>query len=113
MRSRLIRMSGYGLGLTIAILSIARHASAQFQVAAPEIDGATLARWREAQGSLLSPHYYVADTLILTIFAALGFRMQRASQMTRQYGWLYKKSSPLSWSHRGLAALQPQSTERP
>ncbi len=43
MRSRLIRMSSYGLGLTIAILSIAGHAFAQREGAAPEIDGATLA----------------------------------------------------------------------
>jgi len=36
-------MSSYGLGLTIAILSIAGHAFAQREGAAPEIDGATLA----------------------------------------------------------------------
>lgn len=75
--------------------------------------GATLASWREAQGSLLSLHYYAADMLILTLFAALGFRLQRASQMARQYGWLYKKSGPLSWSHRKFATVQPQSAGTP
>ncbi|MGO9474279.1 MAG: DUF6867 family protein [Rhodomicrobium sp.] len=35
-----------------------------------------------------SPHFYATDTAILLVFAALGFRLQRRSQMARQYGWL-------------------------
>lgn len=62
--------------------------------------GATFESWREAQGSLLSPHYYAADTVFLLAFAAVGFRLQRRSQMLRQYRWLYRKSGLLSWSPR-------------
>ncbi len=54
--------------------------------------GATLESWREAQGTLLSLHYYLADAAILLLFAAAGFRLQRIAQMNRQYGWLYRKS---------------------
>ena len=56
--------------------------------------GATLQSWREAQGSLLSLHYYLSDALILLIFAALGFRLRRTSQMLRQYSWLTRKTTP-------------------
>jgi hypothetical protein len=62
--------------------------------------GATLQSWREAQGSLLSLHYYLSDALILLIFAALGFRLRRTSQMLRQYSWLTRKTTPLSWKLR-------------
>jgi hypothetical protein len=62
--------------------------------------GATLQSWREAQGSLLSLHYYLTDALILLIFAALGFRLRRTSQMLRQYSWLTRKTTPLSWKLR-------------
>lgn len=71
--------------------------------------GATLQSWREAQGTLLSLHYYTADTLILLLFAAIGFRLQRAQQMVRQYRWLYEKTSPLSWNARKTVTVQPQS----
>jgi uncharacterized protein DUF6867 len=39
-------------------------------------------------GTLLSPYYYVADTIILVLMATLGFRGTRDSQMARQYGFL-------------------------
>ncbi len=59
--------------------------------------GATLESWRQAQGTLLSFHYYLTDAAILFIFAAIGFRLQRTAQMVRQYGWLMRKTSPFSW----------------
>jgi hypothetical protein len=55
-------------------------------------DGATLASWREAQGSLFSLHFYLADAATLLFFAGLGFKLQRRAQMLRQYGWLMEKS---------------------
>lgn len=61
---------------------------------------ATYASWRDAQGSLLSPHYYLADTAVLIAAAALGYRLQRAEQMTTQYGWIYERTGPLSWRKR-------------
>ena len=71
--------------------------------------GATLESWRQAQGSLLSIHYYLIDAAILVIFCALGFRRQRTVQMLRQYGWLTVQTSPLSWRLREDATVQPQS----
>ncbi len=71
--------------------------------------GATFASWREAQGTLLSVHYYLTDAAILLVFAALGFRRQRTVQMLRQYSWLTVQTSPLSWGLRKHAAVQPQS----
>jgi hypothetical protein len=61
---------------------------------------ATYASWRDMQGTLLSPHYYIVDTIILIAMAALGYRMERARQMTSQYGWIYERTSPLSWRKR-------------
>jgi hypothetical protein len=71
--------------------------------------GATLASWRAAQGSLFSLHYYIADLTILLLLAALGFRLHRTRQMTRQYHWLYEKTSPLTWRQRADATFEPQS----
>jgi hypothetical protein len=39
-------------------------------------------------GTLLSPYYYAIDTAIALVFAGLGFRFTRATQMRRQYGFL-------------------------
>jgi hypothetical protein len=61
---------------------------------------ATYESWRDMQGTLLSLHYYLVDTLILVAMAALGYRLERARQMTTQYGWIYERTSPLSWRKR-------------
>ena len=61
---------------------------------------ATLQSWREAQGSLLSLHYYLTDALVLVVAAGLGWRIERARQMTRQYRWLYRRTSLLTWAER-------------
>ncbi len=39
-------------------------------------------------GTLLSPHYYGVDAAVALAFAFLGFRITRAAQMRRQYGFL-------------------------
>lgn len=49
------------------------------------------------EGTLLSLHYYLVDTLVLIIIGTIGFRFTRTKQMVRQYSWLYEKSSFLSW----------------
>ena len=54
-------------------------------------------------GTLLSLHYFAVDVVILGILAALGYRITRAGQMTTQYGWLYRRSGPLSWRRRSPA----------
>lgn len=61
---------------------------------------ATYESWRDAQGSLLSLHYYIVDTAVLLAAAALGYRLQRAEQMTSQYRWIYERTGPLSWRKR-------------
>jgi hypothetical protein len=61
---------------------------------------ATYQSWRDVQGTLLSPYYYAVDTLVLLGLAALGYRMERARQMTTQYSWIYERTSPLTWRRR-------------
>lgn len=61
---------------------------------------ATYQSWRDMQGTLLSPHYFLVDTLILVAMAALGYRAERARQMTTQYSWIYERTSPLTWRKR-------------
>ena len=43
-------------------------------------------------GTLLSPYYYVVDTIVLILMATLGFRGTRDAQMARQYGFLDTKT---------------------
>ncbi|HEY1543506.1 MAG TPA: hypothetical protein VGG01_13925 [Xanthobacteraceae bacterium] len=43
-------------------------------------------------GTLLSPYYYMVDTIILILMATLGFRGTRDAQMARQYGFLNTKA---------------------
>lgn len=45
---------------------------------------------------LLSLPSYLIDTAILLALAFLGYRMRRATQMARQYPWLYDKTTPVS-----------------
>jgi hypothetical protein len=61
---------------------------------------ATLESWRQMAGTLLSPHYYLADTAVLMLAAILGYRLQWARQMTTQYAWLYERAGPLTWRKR-------------
>lgn len=61
---------------------------------------ATLQSWRDMQGTLFSPHYYAVDTLVLMCAAALGYRLERARQMTSQYRWIYERTGPLTWRKR-------------
>lgn len=48
-------------------------------------------------GTLLSPQYYVVDTIVLMVLGLLGFRYRRTQQMTTQYSWMYEKTGPFSW----------------
>jgi hypothetical protein len=61
---------------------------------------ATYESWRDMQGTLLSLHYYLVDVIVLIAFAGLGYRLERARQMTTQYGWIYERTGPLSWRKR-------------
>lgn len=60
------------------------------------------------EGTFLSLHYYIVDTLVLLVIGALGFRYTRAQQMVSQYYWIYERSGPLGWRRRPEGA--PSST---
>jgi hypothetical protein len=49
--------------------------------------------------NLGSAYYYGVTLLILLIFAALGYRSKRASQMGSQYRWLFH-SQGMFWNER-------------
>lgn len=51
-------------------------------------------------GTMFTLHYYIVDTIVLTIIGILGYRYTRTNQMVRQYHWLYEKSSPFAWKER-------------
>lgn len=52
------------------------------------------------QGTLLSPHYYLVDSAFCLAFGALGFRSERAGQMSRQYGWINERAGLLRWRRK-------------
>lgn len=52
------------------------------------------------EGELLSVHHFLVAMVVVMIAAALGYRMTRTSQMVTQYGWLYRRTSPLTWTDR-------------
>ena len=51
-------------------------------------------------GTLLSPHYYVVDTVVCLAFGFAGYRYTRAHQMVRQYGWLNEGAGLMRWRRR-------------
>ena len=56
--------------------------------------------WGLFRGALLSPWYYVTDTLVLMAIATLGWQLTRTGQMVTQYHWLYRRTSAVSWEKR-------------
>lgn len=53
-----------------------------------------------AGDTLVAPLSFLADLVILLVIGALGFRITRAGQISRQYPWLYRRTGPLSWARR-------------
>ncbi len=49
------------------------------------------------QETLLTPMGFLADAIVIIAFSLVGFRWQRADQMTTQYYWLYERTGPLTW----------------
>ena len=49
------------------------------------------------KGSLISPRYFVIDTIVLILFALLGYRKTMTDKMVSQYPWAYERASPLTW----------------
>jgi hypothetical protein len=58
------------------------------------------------EGTLVSPHYYLVDTVVALLFAGLGYRVTRAGQMATQYGFLNVRTGPFSWARRPAATTE-------
>ena len=50
---------------------------------------------------LLSVQYFVVTLLLLSIFALLGYRVTRVSQMVRQYPWAFTRAGLFGWKDAG------------
>lgn len=46
---------------------------------------------------LISLKNYCVDFAVVLVAASLGYRLYRAHQMVRQYGWLFRRRGPLAW----------------
>jgi hypothetical protein len=49
------------------------------------------------QEPLVSLKSFAVDFLVALIAASFGYRLLRAGQMARQYGWLFRRRGLLSW----------------
>jgi hypothetical protein len=56
--------------------------------------------WALLDETLLSVWFYCVDTLVLLLFASIGFWAKRAAQMVTLYPWLYRRTSPFTWTKR-------------
>jgi hypothetical protein len=51
-------------------------------------------------GTLLSLHYYVVDSVVCLAAGFVGFRAARAAQMVAQYRWINVPEGPLRWRRK-------------
>jgi hypothetical protein len=52
------------------------------------------------QGTLLSPHYYLVDFVIILAFTVAGWRKRRTEQMASQYAFSFQASGPFGWRRK-------------
>jgi len=52
------------------------------------------------EATLLSLHFFLVDAVVLMAFAAVGWRMRRARQMSTQYAFAFDGAGPLSWRRK-------------
>jgi hypothetical protein len=52
---------------------------------------------------LLSARNFAVDFAVAVVSASLGYRLVRAGQMARQYGWLFRRAGPLGWRRAGVS----------
>ncbi len=52
------------------------------------------------KGPLLSFTFYIMDVLVLLLLAFLGYQITRSKQITTHYNWIFKRTTPLSWSEK-------------
>ncbi|MBI2586339.1 MAG: hypothetical protein HYW28_10815 [Rhodospirillales bacterium] len=58
--------------------------------------------WSLFQGQLLSLSGFLIDTLLITGFAFVAYRITRVSKMVSQYPWLYEREG--LWRYRAKQA---------
>jgi hypothetical protein len=51
-------------------------------------------------GTLLSLHYYLVDSIICMIAGLISYRATRVRQMVTQYRWINEPDGPLRWRHK-------------
>jgi hypothetical protein len=49
------------------------------------------------ENELLSLSHFILEAIFLLSIATLGFRAERAAQMSTRYGWLYRQAGPFGW----------------
>jgi hypothetical protein len=54
-------------------------------------------------GTWVAPIHWIIDFIVILVITILAFRSTRATQMVRQYPWLYERSGPLAWRRKRLA----------
>ena len=52
------------------------------------------------EGDVLSLPAFAIDTVFLTLVGSLAWRVTRTTQMVRQYNWLYRRTSLVTWRER-------------
>jgi len=52
------------------------------------------------EAPFLSLSRYLIDTAVLAVVVFLGWRYTRTGQMTRQYYWLFEKTSAFGWRNK-------------
>jgi uncharacterized protein DUF6867 len=55
-------------------------------------------------GTLLSLHYYAADTAVCLVLGLIGFRLMRVTQMVTSYGWINERAAVHAWRRRGTGS---------
>ncbi len=52
------------------------------------------------EGELSSFSGYLIDTSVLVAIALVGYRLNLARKMVRQYPWLYQRAGPFGWRRK-------------
>jgi hypothetical protein len=52
------------------------------------------------EGTLLSLHYYLVDSAVCMASGFLGFQVERAGQMARQYRWIHDRAGLMRWRRK-------------
>src|SRR5262245_33754318 len=51
-------------------------------------------------GPMLSAPGFVIDYLVAVVAASASYRIERAGQISSQYGWLFERAGPFGWRRK-------------